>query len=172
MAFVVPGFLLIIITSLVLLFPLLVGLGEMRELIRRRVFRIQVFGQRLRIVISQYQAIAMLLAAVFVYTGSLIEASTYNRDCAYMRPQVPGFSGTDVLIGFLLLLPCLVLVRKQNWRVCLAGTSAMLVAMSAYYFKYAFGPIGCVNSGGMTDAYDAPGFAKSWSTLSSLSPTT
>ncbi len=134
--------------------------GSLMALLRRRVFRIQVFGQHLRIVISRYQAVAMFLAAVFVYTGSLIEASTYNRDCTYMRRQVPGFSGTDVLIGFLLLLPCLVLVRKRNWRVCLAGTSAMLVMMSAYYFKDAFGPIACVNSGGMTDAYDAPGFCE------------
>ncbi len=139
----------------------------MVALFRRRVFRIQVYGRRLRIVISRFQALSMLLVITLVYSGSLIEASNYNSECTVaargefrMPPQTPPFSAVAVIVGLLLLFPCLVLVRKRNWRVLLAGTSTLLVIISALFFKAAFDPMECFNSGGMTDGYDAPGICE------------
>ena len=103
----------------------------------------------------------MLLAALFLFVGSLIEASNYNNNCTYgefrMPPQNPPFPAVVIALGILLLSPCLLLVRKRNWRIILAGTSALLVMASALFLKAAFDPMECFNSGGMTDAYDAPG---------------
>ena len=76
-----------------------------------------------------------------------------------MPPQVsPGFPVSDIVIAIALLLPSLLLIREQNWRICLALTTFMLLVMSISFFVSAFGPFGCANSGGMTDDYDAPGF--------------
>lgn len=133
----------------------------MMILLRRRVFRIQVFGMRLRIVISRFQRVSMLLAAISLFVGSLIEASNYNNNCTSgefrMPPQNPPFPAFVIALGILLLCPCLLLVRKRNWRIILAGTSALLVIMSVLFLKAAFDPMECYNSGGMTDAYNAPG---------------